>query len=77
MIVEEHYKKPMDMEWAFRRNDLYIVQARPETVQARKDVTVLEDYKLLEHGKVLAQGAAVGLQELAPEKPALLKTKRT
>jgi len=62
MIVEEHYKKPMDMEWAFDGNDLYIVQARPETVQARKDVTVLEDYKLLEHGKVLAEGAAVGLR---------------
>ncbi len=60
MIIEQHYGKPMDMEWAFDGNDLYIVQARPETVQARKDLTVLEEYKLLEHGKVLVEGAAVG-----------------
>lgn len=60
MIIEQHYKKPMDMEWAFDGNDLYIVQARPETVAARKDVNVLEEYKLQESGKVLVQGAAVG-----------------
>ena len=60
MIIEEHYKKPMDMEWAFDGNELYIVQARPETVAARKDVNVLEEYKLQESGKVLVQGAAVG-----------------
>jgi pyruvate, water dikinase len=60
MIIEEHYQKPMDMEWAYDDNELYIVQARPETVQSRKDATVLEEYKLLEHGKVLTEGAAVG-----------------
>jgi pyruvate,water dikinase len=60
MIIEEHYQKPMDTEWAFDGEQLYIVQARPETVQARKDATVLEEYKLLDHGKVLAEGAAVG-----------------
>ena len=60
MMIETHYQKPMDMEWAFDGNDLYIVQARPETVQARKDAKVLEEYKLIETGKLLAQGAAVG-----------------
>lgn len=62
MIIEDHYDKPMDIEWAYDavENNLYIVQARPETVQARKDMTVLEDYILLEKGKVLTQGAAVG-----------------
>jgi pyruvate,water dikinase len=60
MIIEQHYKKPMDMEWAFDGEELYIVQARPETVAARKDVNVLEEYVLTQHGKILVQGAAVG-----------------
>src|SRR5437667_211559 len=62
VMIEEHYKKPMDMEWAYDdfTKEIYIVQARPETVQARKDATVLEEYKLLEHRRVLTEGAAVG-----------------
>lgn len=62
VIIEQHYKRPMDMEWAFdaETNELYIVQARPETVQARKNLNVLEEFKLKEKGEVLAQGAAVG-----------------
>lgn len=60
MIIEDHYQKPMDTEWAFDGQELYIVQARPETVQARKDMTVLEEYVLQEHGKILVEGAAVG-----------------
>jgi pyruvate,water dikinase len=62
VIIEEHYKKPMDIEWAYdgHSQELFIVQARPETVQARKNLNVLEEYKLLEHSKVLVQGAAVG-----------------
>ncbi len=61
-IIEEHYGRPMDIEWAFdgETKELYIVQARPETVQARKDINVLEEYVLLEKGKVLCQGASVG-----------------
>ncbi len=45
-IIEDHYKRPMDIEWAFDgvQKELFIVQARPETVQARKDVKVLEEY---------------------------------
>jgi pyruvate,water dikinase len=63
VIIEEHYGRPMDIEWAYdgQINKLYIVQARPETVQARKDANVLEEYVLEEKGgKVLAHGAAVG-----------------
>lgn len=62
MIIAEHYQKPMDMEWAYDAvdNQLYIVQARPETVQARKSATTLEDYILQDKSKVLTQGAAVG-----------------
>lgn len=61
MIIEDHYDKPMDTEWAFDGDELYIVQARPETVHAREDVNIMEEYKLKEHnGKVLVEGAAVG-----------------
>lgn len=62
VIIEEHYQKPMDIEWAYdtQENQLYIVQARPETVQAKKDGKILEEYILLEKGKVLAHGASVG-----------------
>ena len=67
-IIEDHYtnKKgkfcPMDIEWAKdgQSNELYIVQARPETVQSQRDMTKLETYVLKEQGKVLAQGASVG-----------------
>ncbi|HSA83970.1 MAG TPA: phosphoenolpyruvate synthase, partial [Patescibacteria group bacterium] len=62
MMIEEHYQKPMDIEWAYdgQENQLYIVQARPETVQARKNMMMLEEYVLEQHGNVLVQGAAVG-----------------
>lgn len=61
-IIEDHYQRPMDIEWAFdgELQELFIVQARPETVQARKSATVLEDYVMMEKGNVLCQGAAVG-----------------
>ncbi|WP_457595762.1 phosphoenolpyruvate synthase [Hydrogenimonas sp.] len=66
--VENHYSKkaghhkPMDMEWAKDGVDghLYMVQARPETVQSQKKGTVLEIYHLKERGKVLVTGRAVG-----------------
>jgi len=61
-IIEEHYKKPMDIEWAKDgiTNKLFIVQARPETVQSQKDKTILEEYKLKGKGKILAVGKSVG-----------------
>src|SRR3989339_1467 len=53
MIIEDHYKKPMDMEWALdgRDNKLYITQARPETVQSMRDYNVVEKYKLEKRGR--------------------------
>ena len=63
MIIEKHYKRPMDMEWALDGVDkqLYIVQARPETVQSQKDVNVIEKYKI-EKGsaKPILEGQSVG-----------------
>ncbi len=62
MEVEKHYGKPMDIEWALDDKDkkLYIVQARAETVESRKDLNVVEEYKLLESGTVIAKGTSVG-----------------
>jgi pyruvate,water dikinase len=62
MMIEEHYKKPMDIEFALdgRTNELYIVQARPETVQSQKDWQVIEKYKLVKKGKVITSGQSVG-----------------
>jgi len=62
MKIEEHYKKPMDMEFAVdgRNNDLYIIQARPETVQSRKDLQVIETYKIEKKGRVIIKGQSVG-----------------
>ncbi len=61
-IIERHYKKPMDIEWAKDGNDgqLYIVQARPETVQSKKSGTTLTQYDITERGKVLVEGRSVG-----------------
>lgn len=60
--IEKHYNKPMDTEWAKDGLDgeLYIVQARPETVQSRRDVTVIEEYNLARKGRVLVSGQSVG-----------------
>ncbi|MFA6604732.1 MAG: phosphoenolpyruvate synthase [Patescibacteria group bacterium] len=60
--IEDHYKKPMDMEWAKdgRSGKLFIVQARPETVRSQDDPNVLLEYNLKEKGKILAIGASVG-----------------
>ncbi len=62
VIIEEHYQRPMDIEWAYDGDtkELFIVQARPETVQARKNSNILEEFVMLEKGKVITQGAAVG-----------------
>ncbi|WP_121350398.1 phosphoenolpyruvate synthase [Pseudomonas aeruginosa] len=62
MIIEKHYGRPMDIEWAKDGDDgkLYIVQARPETVKSRSSATVMERYLLKEKGTVLVEGRAIG-----------------
>jgi pyruvate,water dikinase len=61
-IIEDHYKKHMDIEWAKDgiTGEMYIVQARPETVHAVKAQNVLETYVLEDKGDVLTRGEAVG-----------------
>ena len=62
LIIEKHYDRPMDIEWAKDGDDgqLYIVQARPETVKSRTTANVMERYLLKEKGKVLVEGRAIG-----------------
>ncbi len=62
IMIEKHYQMPMDMEWALdgKEGKLYIVQARPETVNSVKDKNVIERYKLKENGKVITTGQSVG-----------------
>lgn len=67
-VIEDHYSMktgrfcPMDMEWAKdgRTGELFIVQARPETVQSQKQRDAFEIYHLQEHGRVLVTGRSVG-----------------
>ena len=61
-IIEDHYQKPMDIEWAKDGNtgELFIVQARPETVHSQKDAAIMETYILEEKGNILVEGEAVG-----------------
>ncbi|MBB1488159.1 phosphoenolpyruvate synthase [Oceanospirillum sp. D5] len=62
IIIENHYGRPMDIEWAKDGDDgeLYIVQARPETVKSRDDTNVMERYLLKERGDVLVEGRSIG-----------------
>ena len=60
--IEDHYGQPMDMEWAKdgQTGLLYIVQARPETVQSRLGAAAMKSYTVKEAGKTLLTGLSVG-----------------
>ena len=62
VAIEEHYGTPMDIEWAKDgpTGELFIVQARPETVHSRAAAAVLRSYELTGSGEVLVTGAAIG-----------------
>ncbi|WP_412973094.1 phosphoenolpyruvate synthase [Glaciecola sp. MF2-115] len=62
-VIEKHYKRPMDIEWAKDGLDgkLYIVQARPETVRSREDMQVIERFQLKgDASKIVCEGRAIG-----------------
>jgi len=61
-IIEQHYDRPMDIEWGKDGDDgkLYILQARPETVASRSNQSAMERFVLNEKGKVRVEGRAIG-----------------
>ncbi|UVT18383.1 MAG: phosphoenolpyruvate synthase [Nitrospira sp.] len=67
-VIEDHYSakkgrpSPMDMEWAKdgHTGELFILQARPETVQSQKDCDTIETYRLRQRGQALVKGRSVG-----------------
>ena len=62
LIIENHYGSPMDIEWAKDGDDgqIYIVQARPETVKSRQNVGTMERYLLKQRGTVVCEGRSIG-----------------
>lgn len=62
LLIEQHYQKPMDIEWAKDgyQKKIYIIQARPETVQSSKNVYLMQEYELLRKGVLITSGQAVG-----------------
>ncbi|HET9744714.1 MAG TPA: phosphoenolpyruvate synthase, partial [Chitinophagaceae bacterium] len=62
LAIEEHYSRPMDIEWAKDgvTNEIFIIQARPETVHSRRNPFIIKEFKLLEKAEVIAEGNAIG-----------------
>lgn len=75
VAIEEHYQRPMDMEWAKdgETGELYIVQARPETVQAQSSATSFRHYRLKSKGAAITSGAAIGTA-IAAGKACVIRT---
>jgi pyruvate,water dikinase len=62
IIIHEHYQRPMDIEWAKDgvTGELFIVQARPETVESHESHLTVDQYHLKEKGKILVEGRSIG-----------------
>ncbi len=62
VIIEQHYQRPMDIEWAKdgTTGKLYIVQARPETVRSREDSQNIERFQLKGQANIVCEGRAIG-----------------
>lgn len=62
LVIEKHYGRPMDIEWAKDGNNgqLYILQARPETVKSRSNKQIMERYQLQSKGEILCEGRSIG-----------------
>ncbi|MEJ2716437.1 MAG: phosphoenolpyruvate synthase [Deltaproteobacteria bacterium] len=69
VLIEQHFKNPMDIEWAKdgESGELYIVQARPETVQSRRKRGSLKTYRLVGQGNIVVTGRSVGQSIVAAE----------
>jgi len=84
VLIEKHYTKrvghpmPMDMEWAKDgiTGELFIVQARPETVQAEKKGYKIDEYALKEDGELIAEGISVGTKIVSGRARIILSSKK-
>ena len=78
MKIEKHYGRPMDIEFAVEgeSREIYIIQARPETVQSRKEGNVLKKYKLRRRGQIIVSGQSVGDQIGAGEAKRIMSVKQ-
>lgn len=74
IIIEKHYGRPMDIEWAKdgQNGQLYILQARPETVKSRDNKQILERYTLQQKSQILAEGRSIG-QRIGQGKARIIK----
>lgn len=74
VLIEQHYGRPMDIEWGKDGVDgkIYILQARPETVQSREDGQCLERYQLKAKAEVLSEGRSIG-QKIGQGKARIIK----
>jgi pyruvate,water dikinase len=61
-VIERHYGQPMDIEWAKdgQTNEMFVVQARPETVQSRREASAVKTYRIKKAGRKLLSGVSVG-----------------
>ncbi len=76
LIIENHYKKPMDIEWAWddKTKDIYIVQARPETVRSQKKQKIIKRYSLAKgNAPIITQGYSIG-QKIGQGKACVIST---
>ncbi len=73
-IIEKHYNEPMDIEWAKDgiSKKLFIVQARPETVESQKETSAFQTYSISEKGKKILEGLAIG-EAIATGKAQVIK----
>jgi len=74
VTIEQHYGRPMDIEWALDGSDnqLYILQARPETVESRASAAFIERYELKQTANVLVEGRSIG-QRIGSGRASLIK----
>ena len=65
VLIEQHYEKPMDIEWAKDglSGELFIIQARPETVQSQKNPLLFKEYKLTNKGETITKGGGGGITD--------------
>ncbi|MHC6075296.1 phosphoenolpyruvate synthase [Ralstonia solanacearum] len=76
-LIEQHYGQPMDIEWAKdgQTNELFIVQARPETVESRREASAVKTWRIKKAGRKLVSGVSIG-EAIATGKVCIIESPR-